>query len=299
MLFSVVIPTRDRVEFLSRTLATVFAQRFTDFEAVVVDDGSTDGTGAYLASLGRRVRALRQECAGPGAARNAGVAAARGDYVAFLDSDDIWFPWTLEALAAIVREHRPSIVAARVAEFREERELDSIREEAAAGERFADFLAASGRPLAVGAGTATIRRELLAGAGGFTTSPINAEDHDLMLRLGTAPSFVRVERPVLLGWRRHAQGASRDLGRLAAGCEYLIGQENAGAYPGGAARARERREIVARHARPVSLECLRQGHLAAGWSLYSKTLRWHVGLNRWRYLLGFPARAAGEFARGR
>jgi len=308
VLFSVVIPTHDRVGLLRRTLESVFAQRFSGYEVIVVDDGSTDATPEYLASLGTRVTALRQQNAGPGAARNAGIARAQGEYVAFLDSDDLWFPWTLDSMAALVEAHgRPAIVAARAVEFRDESELAAICEEPPRAERFADFLAASSRPFAVGSGTATIRRSLLAGSGGFTTRRINAEDHDLVLRLGTAPGFDAEERPVLVAVRREGAGVSFDMERLAAGCEHLVAQEGAGAYPGGQARARERREIVARHVRPVSLECVRQGRIGAGWSLYSRTLRWHVGLNRWRYLLGFPARAAaralspgpGGVARGR
>lgn len=293
--FSVLISTRDREELLRRTLATVFAQRFADYEVVVVDDGSSDRTRAYLASLGARVRALTQDHAGPGAARNRGIEAARGEYVAFLDSDDLWFPWTLETFDALIREHaRPAIVAARVAEFRDESEVAAIQEEPARAERFDDFLASSARPLAVGAGTATIRRDLLVACGGFTTRHISGEDHDLLLRLGTARGFVAAESPVQLAWRRHAGGASVDLDRLHQGCEHLVAQENRGAYPGGAARARQRREIVARHVRPVSLECLRQGRVRMGWSLYRRTWGWHVGMHRWRYLLGFPARAAGR-----
>lgn len=291
MLFSVVIPTHERVGLLSRTLETVFTQRFADYEAIVVDDGSTDGTQGYLATLGARVRALRQDNAGPGAARNAGIAQARGEYVAFLDSDDLWFPWTLEALATLIAVHgRPAIVAARAAEFRAEAELASIREEPPRGDHFPDFLAASAQPLSVGSGMATIRRDLLSSQG-FATRPMNCEDHDLLLRLGTARGFVAVRAPTVLAYRRHSQGVTAGLHRTVAGSRYLVAQERAGAYPGGAARTRERREFISRHVRPVSIECLRRHAAAEAWSLYRSTLRWNFALGRWRYLAGFPAMA--------
>jgi len=79
MLFSVVIPTYSRSQLLRATLESVFAQTFTDYEVIVVDDGSTDDTQEMVMSYGEQVQLCRQENAGPGAARNLGVSPARGD----------------------------------------------------------------------------------------------------------------------------------------------------------------------------------------------------------------------------
>lgn len=91
---SVVLPTRDRRELLARSLASVFAQKAVPLEAIVVDDGSTDGTWEWLIGLADpRVRPLRLQ--GPGnvaAARNIGIGAAKGEWIAFLDDDDVWAP---------------------------------------------------------------------------------------------------------------------------------------------------------------------------------------------------------------
>src|SRR4051794_2611310 len=91
---SVVIPTKDRCALLRRTLAMVGDQRDVTLEVVVVDDGSTDATARVLAGWpDDRVRALRHEAArGVAAARNSGLAAARGAWVGFLDDDDLWEP---------------------------------------------------------------------------------------------------------------------------------------------------------------------------------------------------------------
>src|SRR5437660_10167324 len=102
MLFSVVIPTYNRVDLLAQTLDSVWCQDFTDFEVVVVDDGSNDGTREYLRGLGDRIRVVQQANGGPGAARNAGIREASGNYVALLDSDDLWFQWTLKAFARAI-----------------------------------------------------------------------------------------------------------------------------------------------------------------------------------------------------
>jgi glycosyltransferase involved in cell wall biosynthesis len=101
MLFSVIIPTYNRAALLCTALDSVFAQTFTDYEVIVVDDGSTDGTAAMVASYGGRVRYFQQQNKGPGAARNLGAQHATGEYLAFLDSDDLWFPWTLLARITI------------------------------------------------------------------------------------------------------------------------------------------------------------------------------------------------------
>jgi len=107
--FSVVIPVYDRAATVRRTLASVAAQTFANWECIVVDDGSNDGEALarVVESLGDpRFVLLRQANGGGGAARNAGVDAARGRFVAFLDSDDAFVADKLERVAAIVREHR-------------------------------------------------------------------------------------------------------------------------------------------------------------------------------------------------
>src|SRR5215470_7796162 len=102
-LFSVVIPSFNRVAFLATALNSIFTQRFTDFEIIVVDDGSTDATMDYLQSLEDRIEVFRQPNQGPGAARNRGARQAGGAYLAFLDSDDLWFPWTLEVYRYVIQ----------------------------------------------------------------------------------------------------------------------------------------------------------------------------------------------------
>jgi glycosyltransferase involved in cell wall biosynthesis len=94
---SIVIPTYNRAHVLGRAIESVFAQTVSDFEILVADDGSTDATAALLESFPERVLHLRQSNRGPAAARNLGMAAARGEYIAFLDSDDAYFPRNLEA----------------------------------------------------------------------------------------------------------------------------------------------------------------------------------------------------------
>ncbi|HUI25680.1 MAG TPA: glycosyltransferase family 2 protein, partial [Candidatus Kryptonia bacterium] len=104
-LVSVIIPTFDRRALVREAVESVLAQQSAAFELIVVDDGSTDGTGAALAPLTDRLRYLRHDNRGVSAARNAGVRIAQGEWLAFLDSDDRWLPNKLAVQLAYIAAH--------------------------------------------------------------------------------------------------------------------------------------------------------------------------------------------------
>ena len=289
MLFSIVVPTHNRRQLLAHTLASVRRQHFREYELIVVDDGSTDGTQAYLQDLGGEVRVVTLPVSsGPGAARNAGLRVARGDYVALLDSDDLWFPWTLEVFARAIQEHRqPHIVGGRLMEFADEAELEPVRQESYAASWFADYIASSDKPYYVGSGTGVFRREALQQAE-FLEDRLNSEDHDLVLRMGILPGFVRIVAPVTLAWRRHPASETADMTSSVSGALRLLAREKAGAYPGGPERTRERQRILARHTRPIALACVKSRRWRQGWMLYRAILGWNIALGHWRYVLAFP-----------
>jgi CTP:molybdopterin cytidylyltransferase MocA len=109
---SVVVPLYQKAATIRRCLASIAGQSNAGFEAIVVDDGSTDGGGDAVAALADpRFRLVRQPNAGPGAARNLGIRTARGEYVAFLDADDAWDPDYLTRMIARL-DARPGAAAA-------------------------------------------------------------------------------------------------------------------------------------------------------------------------------------------
>ena len=91
-LVTCIVPVHDGERFLGEALDSALAQTYESLEVVVVDDGSTDGTPTVARTYGDRIRYVRQEHAGPSAARNEGMRVARGEFFAFLDADDLWLP---------------------------------------------------------------------------------------------------------------------------------------------------------------------------------------------------------------
>ncbi|ATB45475.1 glycosyltransferase family 2 protein [Corallococcus macrosporus] len=298
--FSVVIPTYNRARLLEVALDSVFAQEERDFEVLVVDDGSTDDTLELLARYGGRVRVLGQPNAGPGAARNLGIQEARGTYVAFLDSDDVWFPWTLATYRRVLEaEGGTSLVLGTSTLFSRVESLAGVAREPLQVLRFTDYLASAGDRTPRTACVLAVRTEALRRVGGFTPLRISGEDYDLLYRLGTEPGFAWVRAPVVVGYRQHEGSTSTSLESGYRGTRYLLEQERLGRYPGGAARRRERLEMLLYSLRHVSHWLLSQRRVDLALDLYRRGLPLHLAVPRWRYMLGFPPWAVATTVRQR
>jgi glycosyltransferase involved in cell wall biosynthesis len=211
---SVLVPVRDEAEYLSEALASLSAQTFSDFEAVVVDDGSTDGSGEIAeahAREDRRFRVVRQEPAGIVAALERGRAEARGSLIARLDGDDLALPGRLEAQVEALADHGLAACGGRVSYFPDEAVRDGARRyeawlnglvtaEDAARDVFVEC------PLPHPA--LTIRADVLAAVGGYR-DPGWPEDYDLVLRLWAADHRFRNVDATVLRWREHEERRSR------------------------------------------------------------------------------------------
>ena len=168
---------------------SIEGQTFRDFESIFVDDGSTDGSASYLRDKGHKV--LEQENSGPGVARNTGAKQAKGKYLAFLDSDDRWFPWSLQMYADVIRTHEdPAFVTGNPSVFtnRNEPPTEEYREPKI--EAFKDYYSSSDRWRWFGVSSFVIRRDAFEAVGGFAKGRINGEDAEIAMRLGTAKGFV-------------------------------------------------------------------------------------------------------------
>jgi glycosyltransferase involved in cell wall biosynthesis len=223
-LVSAILPVRDRAAWIGRAVESVLAQTHRDVELIVVDDGSTDGTAAVLERLATRMLRLRTPGSGPYAARNLGIAHARGDLIAFIDSDDAW---------------RPDHLASLVPRF----------DRAEVGLVFADTVHVSGPPDAltptgrtsfavtpprrgrvldhfvwgnfVPTTTVVVRRDVLAGAGPFATDPPLGADYAKWLEIAARCELDHGDAPGA-DYTVHADGISSDLGRsLAARLDHV------------------------------------------------------------------------------
>lgn len=209
---SVIIPCYNTAQFVGDTLASVFAQTRRDFEVIVVNDGSPDTPllEQALAPYRDRIVYIVQENRGLAGARNTAIRAAQGEYVALLDSDDIWEPNYLEV---------------QLAQFERDPSIDVLYPDAIifgdtphAGRRAMEFSPSDGevtferivRQEVNVRVFATVRRDLLFRVGLFDEALRSSEDYDLWLRIAKAGGRIAYHRQPLVRYRRHGASLSAD-----------------------------------------------------------------------------------------
>ncbi len=184
-LVSAIVATYNRADLVAQTLDSILAQSYPNLEVIVVDDGSTDGTGEMIRErYGDRVRYFRQDNAGPSAARNRGIEHARGEYVAFLDDDDLWLPTKIEQQVAVLERAPDSAVCytrcgVLTSDGRQTEEIYAVSDEGRSGNVFELVL----RRAVMLLQTVMVRREALDEVGLFDQALDISEDTDLFLRL--------------------------------------------------------------------------------------------------------------------
>jgi glycosyltransferase involved in cell wall biosynthesis len=299
--FSIVIPAYNRARLLPATIRSVLSQTRQDFEIIVVDDASTDGTADVAAAVSERVQVVRlEQNRKQAAARNAGLARATGEYVAFLDSDDLWFPWTLETFAQAIDKHdQPAFVCSEGVGFRDGAALPAVERGALRTEHYEDYLhwhrrTTMGCLLPTGV---VVRTQIAKDVGGFCEKLVYYEDDDIWLRLGTARGFVRIVAPACWAYRVHPQNLSKDLPRVLTGMWQFLSEERQGHYPGGNERRGDRQWVIATRARQLARRAVHTGRARDGWSLYLHTLGMNIRWRRWKYLFGFPVESVMRVGR--
>ena len=197
---SVIIPAYDSAAYIAETLDSVFAQTFTDFEVIVINDGSpdTDQLEKVLEPYLQRIIYLKQENRGPGAARNAGIRCSRGEFLAFLDSDDVW---------------NPDYLASQMNCFRKDAKLDLIYSDFLyrgdseySGKSYMQLFPPKGRvtfenlmkrEYLIFPSTAVVRKSAAVEAGLFDEDFYRSEDFDLFVRIAHRGGKIAYHRKVL------------------------------------------------------------------------------------------------------
>jgi len=201
---SVIIPAHNAERDIADAVQSVLDQTNQDFEIIVVDDGSTDGTLAALQPFGARVRAHHQHNSGVSAARNTGARLATGDWLAFLDADDVWMPRKLEQQLAL----------AMPMSFTDRLNIGArgdlpVRQSESTPMRGGDiFVALMQQSNFITTSSVMIRRDLFGELGGFCPALRTAEDWELWLRVAARHEIGFVAEP-LVQYRLHPGSLSR------------------------------------------------------------------------------------------
>ena len=206
---TVIIPTYNRANLVSSAVDSILCQTYDDFELIVVDDGSTDNTKKVLESYGDKIHYIYQKNLEKSEARNTGIKLAKGEYVAFLDSDDIWFPDKLARQVPVLDAAPKNVVLVHGYKqivdnelkplsgyAKQLRRLYRLAEEEK--ETYLSYL----RSHCIFTSTILVRRTALLEIGGYDVNIKDREDLDLYLRfLLKGYAFTFVKEPPLVRYR--------------------------------------------------------------------------------------------------
>ena len=211
---SIVIPAYKAASFIGETLKSVFAQTFTEYEVIIINDGSpdTEELERILDPYRERIHYLKQENRGAGAARNTGLQAARGEFIAFLDADDLWLPDYLAEQIKFIGGHNVDVVCADAILFNDssvdrKTYLETLMSGRAEKGPVTFFGLVSAEQSLITSGIVA-RREPIFKVGLFDEALRNSQDFDLWLRLARHGARMAYQRRVLLRYRSHDESLS-------------------------------------------------------------------------------------------
>ena len=192
-LVSVVIPVFNGAPFIEKAVASVRGQRIRNVEMIVVDDGSTDGTQAILASLQREgLRWYQQAHGGPARSRNRGIEAAHGEYIALLDCDDVWLTDKLDVQLSVMQA-RPEVGVVHT-DYEVVDDSGKVLERVHAGRSDEPLVQAFAGGHVALPSTLLIRRHVLRNVGALNADLYGSEDSDLTIRLYEVTQFAWIDR---------------------------------------------------------------------------------------------------------
>jgi glycosyltransferase involved in cell wall biosynthesis len=276
---SVIIPVFNRASEVCNAIDSALAQTLPPLEVIVVDDGSTDETPDVLTRYGDRIRVVRQSNQGVAAARNAGIAVARGDLLAFLDSDDVWLSRKLELQASRIEADPELGLVHCGVDF----EGTGINLDGMEGSVATEILRLERSVIVAHGSGVMVPRRVADEVGGFDARMRVSEDWDFCYRVATRYRIAFVAEPLVLH-ARHATGLQNDIAKMEHGM--LLALEKAFADP---AVQSLRRHTYGRLHRILSGCYFQQRQWRAFIRHFVKSVRWD-----WRnvfYFAAYPLRA--------
>ncbi|MEC7762637.1 MAG: glycosyltransferase family 2 protein [Pseudomonadota bacterium] len=220
--FSIVIPVFNASDTLAETIEAIRAQTCTDWEAILVDDGSTDGSRDLLDGLAAdpRFRPMRNPGKGPSAARNHGVSKARGEIIAFCDADDLWDREKLARVAAMFAQADLSAVFGRVAFYPTGTQMP-LRLSTVPRSALTIPMLLAENPVCT-MSNLSIRTLAFRACGGFDEGMVHNEDLDLLVRLVAGGATIAGDSALHLLYRTDARGLSSSLAKMRAGRQEVL-----------------------------------------------------------------------------
>jgi len=215
---SVIIHTYNNEKFIAETVASVLNQTYKDYEIIVVDDGSVDGTRDVLMPYMQKIRYHYKENGGIASAKNAGIGLSQAEFVAFLDHDDLWVPDKLQLQMEHFNENpQIGLVYAKYTSFRDGEELRTKPEKGYSGWIFKELLSKS----FIQTSTVVVKRECLDAVGPYDETFFLGDEYDMFLRIARKFQCGFVDKG-LTRYRVHDTNASNN--------DFLFDNENLGVY---------------------------------------------------------------------
>jgi glycosyltransferase involved in cell wall biosynthesis len=231
--FSVLLPVYNRENYLRQAVDSVLNQTFDNFELLAIDDGSTDRSAEVLKSYGNKLKLIQQRNQGPEIARNAAAALAQGEYLVYLDSDDLLLPFALETFDKVIRAmYSPPLLLGSILFFRESQPPpqpfppDTIE--------IFKFKNYASKTISLSSNSTIVRKSVFDAVGGgrrdTTPQTFHADDTYIQLKVGGYSPFVVIKQPCTSAYRLHPENTSKNLEALANGILRLIQLDNQGEF---------------------------------------------------------------------
>jgi len=242
MQFSIIITSYNQREFIKDAVDSALSAAAGAAEVIVVDDASTDGSQELLRTYGEAIRLVCRELnGGAGAARNCGAAVATGDYLVFLDGDDLFFPWAMEVYRSVVERKTPKMILGSMRWFRGDRPA-ACAPHAPQSVHIVDYpdYMRKDRPFGNSASVLVIDRRAFLRVRGWMQDMFPMDDQDLSIRLGDSGRTVQVLSPDTVQRREHSANTVHDVALFLPRLACMLERERRGEYPGGSMRRFDR-----------------------------------------------------------
>ena len=233
-IFSIIITSHSQAQFIRDAVDSALAQTYNGKEIIVVDDASGDGSPSILEQYGHAIRLVKiEKNVGASRARNVGIAIATGDFLVFLDGDDLLSPWALEIYGEIVERNRPDIILCTMLWF-EGRvpELSQRKPERIEVVAYESLLEKD-RPYRASASALVIRRDVFSRVQGWTNEIFPMEDLDVLVKLLRSGRTAQILAPATVCYRVHAANTVHQVSNCAGALRLIMEKERRGGYPDG------------------------------------------------------------------